>query len=73
VGIEPASCPWRALYDPLVREVLAIRSLAKEGVASLEADPPAILLDGLDVYLMAYNATRVAEMERERKERDRRK
>jgi len=54
------TCPWRALYHPLVGEAIRIASLADHNlaVAELGDDPPAILLDALSVYLTSRKAVR---------------
>ncbi len=59
-GERPPTCPWRALYDPLVSEVLQTLSWAFESgnlTAVLPPDPPAILLEALGVYRRALEAT----------------
>jgi hypothetical protein len=53
IGIRPQTCPWRALYHPLVIEVVDLCMLGGErGLAATRAgaDPPAILLDAVVVY-----------------------
>jgi hypothetical protein len=71
VGHRPVSCPWRAYYDPLVREVMALSWAVEEGnlAAATGDDPPAILLDAVGMYRQALSATlaedrRLAEEER---------
>lgn len=57
-GIEPESCPWRAFYHPLVREVLQLATLASErSIGLLGADPPAILVEAFEVYTRARAQT----------------
>lgn len=70
-GHRPVSCPWRAYYDPLVREVMSVSWAAEAGnlAAALGEDPPAVLVDALGVYRSALAATlaedrRLAEEER---------
>ena len=48
------------MYDPLVREVMALLPYEESGnlVAALGADPPGILLDALGAYCNAAEATR---------------
>ncbi len=58
-GTRPISCPWRAFWDPLVREVLHVANLAeKVGSAAIEPGSPAILFDALEVYHSARAAVR---------------
>jgi hypothetical protein len=71
VGHRPVSCPWRAYYDPLVREVMALSWAVEEGnlAAATGDDPPAILLDAVGMYRQALSATlaedrRIADEER---------
>lgn len=73
-GIRPQTCPWRAMYHPLVGEVVRIATLADKGLgpSALAADPPAILLDALSTYIRAREVTRSDEMKRETEERKRR-
>jgi hypothetical protein len=58
-GHRPVSCPWRAYYDPLVREVMALSWSVESGNlgAALGDDPPAVLVDALGVYRSALAAT----------------
>lgn len=56
--IEPDSCPWRAFYHPLVREVMQVATLASErSIALLGQDPPAILVEAFEVYARARAQT----------------
>lgn len=59
VGYEPPTCPWRAYYDPLVREVMEIWWAAEEGNlgAILGPDPVGVLVDALGVFKRAIEAT----------------
>lgn len=70
-GHAPTTCPWRAFYDPLVREVLDI-SWADDGnlAAVIGMDPPYQLVQALGVYKRAVTMTRAEE---ERIQRDERK
>lgn len=72
-GHHPPSCPWRAYYSPLVGEVVRVAGLLAANAApiALEDDPPAIVIDGLSVYLGAKNATEVHDGEIRRKEWER--
>lgn len=71
-GLRPVTCPWRVFWDPLVKEVLEIATLAEKGMggSGLGNDPPGILLDGMHIYLRSLNATRHHDMERDRKNRE---
>lgn len=71
-GYAPESCPWRAMYDPLVDAVLRVANLADAHVAAIELGPhpAAIIVDGLRVYLNAKAATRGYYLEKDRKERE---
>lgn len=72
-GHEPPSCPWRALYDPLVAEVVGLANLGDEGFgqSALEPDPPAILLDALEVFIAAKRSVRAHYQEQARKKHER--
>lgn len=65
---RPVKCPWRAYYDPIVREVIAVSWSVEGGNlgAVLGADPPAILVDAIGVYRTALEST----LHDERKKRD---
>lgn len=71
-GHQPPTCPWRAFYSPLVGEVIKVAGLAAENLApfALDLDPPAIIADGLSVYLAAKRATRAHDDEIRRKEHE---
>lgn len=58
-GSRPRTCPWRAYYHPLVREVMQLAwSIEKGNLAPvLGDDPPALLVDALGHYEMALQAT----------------
>lgn len=73
-GHEPPTCPWRAMSEPIVRDVLAV-SWAAEGnlAAVLGADPDHKLTQALGVYTRAKNYTRSDEMRLESEEREREK
>jgi hypothetical protein len=59
-GHAPPSCPWRAMYAPLVREVM--EALEHEGNGNLAvaigADPPAILIDAIAEFKRSLAAVR---------------
>lgn len=71
-GSEPPTCPWRVFYDPLVSAVVGAVTAAREqlAVSVLGGDPPAILIDGIRVYLAARNATQAHDHEQEKKRRE---
>jgi hypothetical protein len=73
VGIRPQTCPWRALYHPLVREVADISALADKhlGQVRLGADPPEILLDALVIYERCKSIALAHNIEVKRKESER--
>lgn len=62
-GYAPPTCPWRAMYDPLVMEVMSVMALDENGNlgVALGADPPAILVEGIAAYKHALAATRAEE------------
>lgn len=73
-GSRPPTCPWRALYAPLVQEVLAAMTFDENGNlgAALGDDPPGILIEGIAAFKSALAATRLEDMklrEAERKAR----
>lgn len=57
-GHRPLTCPWRAMYDPLVAHTMRLAGAAQRDYATahLGADPPAVLLDALDVFFAARGA-----------------
>jgi hypothetical protein len=58
-GIAATTCPWRAYYDPLVRDVVAVWWSTDKGNlgAVLGDDPPAVLVDALGVFGRSLSAT----------------
>lgn len=74
-GVRPHTCPWRALYHPLVIEVADVCALAERGLAMarLGADPAAILLDAVVVYEHARSKALAHHLEQNRKEREAKK
>lgn len=72
-GHRPPTCPWRAFYDPLVREVVALAPFATEGNlgAAWGDDPPQLLIDAYATYAAARNRT-LAEDEKLRAEQEKR-
>lgn len=75
VGVRPQTCPWRALYHPLVLEVRDVVALAAHGVgmARLGEDPPAILVDAISAYERARSAALAHNLERRRAEEERKR
>lgn len=74
LNIEVPTCPWRAFYDPLVKEVISVY-WAKEGGnlgAVIGQDAPGILVDAIGVFVRALEMTKgedrkIAEEERKRR------
>lgn len=74
-GHRPPTCPWRAFYEPIVREVLSVSwAVGGDLGGALGADPDAKLVEALGVYTRAKRATEADEqriaaekLERERK------
>jgi hypothetical protein len=54
-GYRPPTCPWRAMYDPLIGPVIRIAMLGKAGLGHMAPTEPAILADAVAVYLQARN------------------
>lgn len=74
-GNREVACPWRAFRDPFVSEVLSAYRHWKQRQLALVwgPDPPAALMQGLEVYDAALNGVQLhdARKERERRERER--
>lgn len=53
------TCPWRALQYPLVKEVIEIASAAEKGMgmAYVDSETPAVVLDALSLYTQARAAS----------------
>lgn len=69
-GHRPVSCPWRAFQDALVDDAMLHVIAADKGyiMAKLGEDPPAALLDALDLFFVARGASdRFVRKHRERK------
>jgi hypothetical protein len=64
-GYRPATCPWRAFYEPIVQEVLAMRWAVEGGGLNsvLGPDPDYIVVEAHGVYHRALKST-LAEEER---------
>lgn len=74
-GYRPPTCPWRALYHPLVQEVLNVMALDENGnlAVAVGTDPPGLLVDALVAYKLALGAARneEAKMRAEARKRER--
>jgi hypothetical protein len=59
-GHKPPTCPWRAMYAPIVREVMEVLDLDESGnlAVAIGSDPPGILVDAIGVYKRAAEAVR---------------
>ena len=70
-GYRPPTCPWRAMYDPLVGPVIDISRLGREGLGmhAMDDDTPAIVQDALSIYVRARNATKAHDDAEEHKAR----
>jgi hypothetical protein len=75
-GHRPTTCPWRAFYEPIVKEVLPLSSFERNGnlAAAWGDDPPSILIEAFAVYDAAKERTRAEDekiaqqkLDRERK------
>lgn len=63
-GCRPTTCPWRALYHPIMGEVLGLHLAWDEGnvPAFLGDDDPAVLHDALRTYRAMVLAVRGEQM-----------
>lgn len=70
VGYAPPTCPWRAMYHPLVREVMQALEHEESGnlALSIGVEPPAILMDAIGEFKRSHAAVR-AEDEKLRAEK----
>ncbi len=59
-GHAPPTCPWRAMYNSLVREVIEALDHEENGnlAVAIGIDPPAVLVDGIGVFKRALSAVR---------------
>jgi hypothetical protein len=59
-GHHPNTCPWRVMYSPLVREVLAAMEHEESGnlAVALGAEPPAKLIEAMAEYKRSLRAVR---------------
>lgn len=68
-GDRPPTCPWRAFWDPLVRQVLhAYPWFLKQQLAIVEPEPSNRLVEGIAHYHHALSAVEFKQIEQERKE-----
>jgi hypothetical protein len=60
-GSAPESCPWRAMYSPLVIEVIDAMEHEEHGnlATANGADPPAVLMDAIGAYKRAMSVVRM--------------
>jgi len=58
VGHRPETCPWRAMYDPLVVAAISIATMSAKGMASgvIDEDTPAVWLDAVHHYTTSRDA-----------------
>ena len=56
VGHRPETCPWRAAYDPIVREGTRLFFDAADGLSQIDEDTPAVWLDAARVFSGARRA-----------------
>ena len=63
-GTRPATCPWRAYYAPLVREVMEAMTFDEHGnlAIALGADPPAVLVEAIATFKRASAAVHAEDM-----------
>lgn len=66
------TCPWRALEDPVVRDVVRAHAFFESGQLRefWGDDPPRYLVDGVRVHESALRLTDQADREADRKERE---
>jgi len=70
-GVAPNTCPWRSFYSEDMRQVLRAHRWFKEGqLESYLPNPPHWLIEALTVYNSAFESTRAAIFEAERKARE---
>ncbi len=78
VGIRPATCPWRSLEDPLVRDVLTLygpREMSDPVHLAGGDEAPCRVIEGLIAFDAAMRAFRSDERKRaeEQREQERRR
>lgn len=69
-GHKPSTCPWRAFYHPLVRDVLGVHWAVEHGnlAAVIGSDPPNILVEALGIFRRSMMATSAEERRLKRQE-----
>lgn len=74
-GHRPPTCPWRAFYEPIVREVLDVAWAIEGGnlPAALGPDPDYIVMQGVSVYRRALLSTKADDMKLDQEERERKR
>lgn len=70
-GAPDGECPWRAMTDPLVVDVVSVRAMASEDHGAYQAyvggnSVPRRLVEGLRVFEPAFSSAREAERKRVR-------
>ena len=68
-GDRPLTCPWRAFYDPLVRDVIDIYPYFSTGQLAmvLGPDPPTKIIEALGYYHTVLERISAKQFEAERK------
>ena len=68
-GYRPPTCPWRAMYDPLVGPVIDLCRLgeANLGGNALTEEDPEILWEAVNIYLRSRNGVRAHDEAEEHK------
>ncbi len=72
-GHRPPTCPWRSLYDPLVRDVMSLARAQQHELTTIKLNEhsPGIWVEGLIEFLSARESVRTQDMEAERERRKR--
>lgn len=71
-GVRPVGCPWAALRDPFVAEVIRAHAWREDGQLDVRypLGVPSRVASGLEIYRVALNAVRVHDQREDRKRRD---
>lgn len=71
-GDRPAGCPWAALDTPFVAEIIRARNWRECGELDQRYPHgvPNVIVDAIDVYDAAFNATQVHDMREDRERRE---
>lgn len=71
-GHRPPTCPWRSMYEPIVREVLEVAWAVEEGNLGpvLGPDPDFVLVQAMGVYRRSLNRATLDERTILREEAD---